>query len=84
MNRNIRRRTKQELIQHIRFRTITTLDGYAFRRGTDLLNGVSYGFAGTGPLNMEHNTAHAARELRTGRFYPESNAERLRNGHIKY
>lgn len=84
MNRNIRRRTKQELIHHIRFRSITTLDGYTFRRGTDLLTGVSYGFAGTGPLNMEHDTAFAASELRTLRFTPEVSSERMRRGRVQY
>lgn len=84
MNRNIRRRTKQELINHVRFRSVTLLDGYTFRRGTDLLTGVSYGFAGDGPLNMERDTAYAAEELRTLRFTPETPAALLRRGRITY
>lgn len=84
MNRNVRRRTKQELINHVRFRSVTLLDGYTFRRGTDLLTGVSYGFAGDGPLNMERDTAFAAEELRTLRFTPETHAAKMRKGHVKY
>jgi hypothetical protein len=78
MNRNIRRRTKQELIHHVRFRTVTTTSRYSFRQATDLLSGKSYGFYGTGALEMEKSMKYAATRLRSGDFQEQPIQDVLR------